>query len=84
MVLMRSLRSFAAVFPPTVNSSPTGSGHIFFWISSGNRVWTLSGFSKSLAIFASSLFRLIPTLTVKPSVSRIRSLSSCAIAIGSG
>ena len=46
-------------------------------------VCTLSGFSKSLAIFASSLLGAIPTLTVKPSSKKIVSLMMCAMATGS-
>ena len=61
---------------PQRKSSPTGSGHILPSISSGNSVCTLSGFSKSLAIFARSLLDDMPTLTVKPSSRRIRSLIS--------
>ena len=41
-----------------------GRGHIFAGISSGKRVCTLFGFSKSEAIFASSLLVEIPTFTV--------------------
>ena len=63
--------SFFTVAFPTKRRFPTGSGHIFFWISSGNRVCTLSGFSKSDAIFARYLFSEIPIFTVKPSSSLI-------------
>ena len=51
---------------PAIYSSLIGSGHIFCRISSGKRVCVLSGFSKSEAIFASSLFSEIPIFTVKP------------------
>ena len=62
--------------------SHTGSGHIFSCISSGKRVCTLSGFSNSPAIFASSLLLEIPTFTVNPRVSRISSFSRCAVSRG--
>ena len=84
MVLIFASAKRLADAPPTNSSSPTGSGHIFCGISSGNSVCTLSGFSKSLAILAQSLFRPIPIFTVKPSSSRIRSLISWARAIGFG
>ena len=53
---------------PTKNKSRTGSGHIFSRISFKNKVCTRFGFSKSLAIFASSFLSEMPTFTVKPSV----------------
>ena len=66
IVSIPSSLNFAAVLFPTMNKSPTGSGHIFFIISSLYRVWTLSGFSKSEAILAQSLLFPMPTLTVNP------------------
>ena len=68
---------------PTQSRSRTPSGHIFAGTSSVQRVCTLSGFSKSEAILASSLFGPMPTLTVKPSSLRMRFLSSVATATGS-
>ena len=73
MVRMPSEFSFLSEAPPTKNKSRTGSGHIFFSISSGNRVCTRFGFLKSLAIFASSLLLDTPTFTVNPSVWHISS-----------
>ena len=51
------------------NSSRTGSGQSFFSSSHGKSVCTLFGFSKSPAIFASSLLLETPILTVKPNSS---------------
>ena len=58
---------------PTKNSSRMGSGHIFSGISSGKRVWHMSGFLKSEAILARSLLGAIPIFTVKPSSRQMRS-----------
>ena len=74
-----SLRSVAG---PSMNSSRTGSGQSFCGTSSGNSVWTLSGFSNSPAILASSLLDEMPIFTVKPSSSRMRVRSSSAAATG--
>ena len=73
MVRTPRLLSFEALRPPTMKSSDTGRGHIFASISSGYRVWTFPGFSKSLAIFASTLTVEIPTFTVNPKRAKIRS-----------
>ena len=43
-----------------------GSGQSFSGIWEGQRVWVLSGFSKSEAIFARTRLEDMPTLTVKP------------------
>ena len=75
--------SLNAVFFPTQSRSPTSSGHIFAFTSSVQSVWTLSGFSKSEAIFASSLLEPTPTLTVNPSSAWILSFNSIATATGS-
>ena len=61
------LLSLADVDLPHVNKSSTGKGHILLSISFENRVCTLFGFSKSLAIFAHNLLEATPTLTVNPS-----------------
>ena len=73
MVWMPMAFSFPAVALPTENNSPTGNGQNFSGISSGKRVCTRSGFSKSLAILAKSLLRLTPMFTVKPSSVRMAS-----------
>ena len=78
MVRMPSFFSVSTLEPPAMYSSRTGRGHIFTLISSGKRVWTLSGFSKSEAILASSLLEEIPILTVNPNFSRTLSLISKA------
>ena len=67
---------------PTPNSAPTGSGHSFWGISSGQRVWVRSGFSKSLAVFASSRLTEMPTLTVKPHSRLTRSRMASAACTG--
>ena len=46
-------------------------------------MWTLSGFSKSEAIFARSLFEPTPTLTVNPRAALISSLRAVATSTGS-
>lgn len=84
IVRMRAAVSFSARARPTESRSPTGSGQSFCGISAGKRVWTLSGFSKSLAILARSLFSEMPTLTVKPSSEKMASLIWWATARGSG
>ena len=61
-------------------SSPTGSGHSLAGSSSGQRVWTRSGFWKSEAILASTLRQETPTFTVKPKRSRTASLMQKAAA----
>ena len=83
IVVIPACSSFLAVAGPTVKSSPTRSGHSFSRISPSNRVWTLSGFSKSLAIFASSLLLATPIFTVKPRLSRISSFILRASSTGS-
>ena len=70
----------SSVFFPTQSRSRTPSGHIFSSTSCSQSVCTLSGFSKSEAIFASSLLAPIPTFTVKPSEALISSLSRVATA----
>ena len=84
MVRIPASLSFFSEDFPRKRRSLTGSGHIFTGISSGNRVCTLSGFSKSEAIFASSLLTEMPIFTVNPSSVRILSFSSWAVTIGSG
>ena len=84
IVLMPDCISFFSEAAPRDRRSRTGRGHIFSGISSGNRVCTLSGFSKSEAIFASSLLTDMPIFTVKPSSRRILSFISQAVATGSG
>ncbi len=79
---MPSVCSVRSVDFPTRNRSPTGSRHILSGISCGNSVCTRSGFLKSLAIFASSLFVDIPTFTVNPSSRRISSLMRAADSTG--
>ena len=85
MVLIPRVRRRAAVLPPHPYRSPMGRGQSFAGTSSGNRVWVLSGFSKSLAILARSLLPEIPTFTVKPRVSlilsRICAARACAASL---
>ena len=75
MVRMPRVRRRSAVECPTYSKSPTGRGQNFAGSSSGNRVCTKSGFLKSEAVLASKRFVEIPTLTVKPSSSRISSFT---------
>ena len=79
MVLIPKERRRSALTPPQPKREPMGRGHIFSGTSSGQRVWVLSGFSKSLAIFARSLLEEIPTFTVNFSLVRISSRMRCAV-----
>ena len=82
MVLISSFFSVSTLERPAMYSSPMGSGHIFSRISSGNSVCIRSGFSKSEAILARSLFVDIPIFTVNPNRFFIPSLISRAPSTG--
>jgi hypothetical protein len=82
IVRMPMSRSLSSVARPTKNSSPAGSGQSLSGSSGGKSVCTLSGFSKSPAILASSLLQEMPMFTVKPSSSRMRFLSRSAASTG--
>ena len=82
MVCSPRFSIFLCAAPPTKNNSRIGRGHILSATSRGNRVWHLSGFSKSEAILARSLLVEIPIFTVNPRSFLIRSRISLATSRG--